>query len=146
MRLPAFNPHPNEASFEMRRPEQTTANLVTPMDATKTRAYLIVLAQGLLHLKWDLACLLGGLSWWPPHAIGQLRAARRAALRAYALHNLAIRSTFDFTGFSEEQFWADIEKFQRDCPGALCPYRTVFELCLRGEAVNIVAPSGVGET
>ena len=112
----------------------------------KVRAYRVLLAQGLLHLKWDLACLLGGFSWCRPRlALAQARSARQAALRAYAFHNLAIRSSFDFAGFSEEEFWADIDKFRRKCPDALCPYREVFERCLRGEPVNIVAPGGVGE-
>ena len=69
------------------------------MDETRVRAYRLLLAQGLLHLKWDLACLLGGFSWLRPRlALAQARAARKAALRAYAFHNLAIRSAFDFAG------------------------------------------------
>src|SRR5947209_4900375 len=115
------------------------------MEEARVRAYRVLLAQGLLHLKWDLACLLGGVSWLRPwRALLQAGAARRAALRAYAFHNLAIRSTFDFAGFSEDAFWADIEQFRRDCPDALCPYREVFERCLRGDPVYIVAPGGVG--
>jgi hypothetical protein len=116
------------------------------VDEARVRAYRVLLAQGLLHLKWDLACLLGGFSWLRPwRALTQARAARRASLRAYAFHNLAIRSAVDFRGFSEETFWADIDRFQRDCPDALCPYREVFERCLRGEPVNITAPDGVAQ-
>jgi hypothetical protein len=116
------------------------------VEEARARAYRVLLAQGLLHLKWDLAGLLGGLSWFRPRlALAQARAARRAALRAYAFHNLAIHSTFDFAGFSEEAFWSDIDRFRRGCPDALCPYREVFERCLRGEPVHIVAPSGVGQ-
>lgn len=115
------------------------------VDENRIRAYRILLAQGLLHLKWDLACLYGGFSWFRPWlALYQARAARRAAMRVFAFHNLAIQSTLDFTRFSEERFWADIEMFRRDCPDALCPYREVFERCLRGEPVEIVAPSGMG--
>ena len=115
------------------------------MDEVRSRAYRVLLAQGLLHLKWDLACLLGGFSWWRPRrALAQARSARQAAWRADAFHNLAICTSFDFAGFSEDEFWADIDKFRRDFPDALCPYREVFERCLRGEPVHIVAPDGVG--
>lgn len=115
------------------------------MEEAKIRAYRVLLAQGLLHLKWDLACVLGGFSWLRPRLLLlQIRAVRQAALRAYAFHNLAIRSAFDFAGFSEDAFWADLEKFRRDCPDALCPYREVFERSMRGEPFNIIAPDGVG--
>lgn len=32
------------------------------MDATRERAYRLLLSAGLLHVKWDLACWYGGLS------------------------------------------------------------------------------------
>jgi hypothetical protein len=116
------------------------------MEEAKRRAYRLLLAHGMLHLKWDLAGLLGGISWFRPRlAWLQARAARQAAKRAYAFHNLAIRSAFDFAGFSEEEFWSDIQKFRRDCPEAPCPYREVFERCLRGEPVNILAPGGLSQ-
>ena len=115
------------------------------MDEARARAYRLVLAQGLLHLKWDLARFYGGLSLARPWRLpGESRAVRAAAFRAFAFHNLAIFAASDFAGFSEEAFWADIETFRRDCPDALCPYRAVFERCLRGEPVHIVAPDGVG--
>lgn len=115
------------------------------MDEVKIHAYRVLLAQGLLHLKWDLACLLGGLSWFQPReALRQIRSAHIAAVRAYRFHNLAITSTWEFQGFSEEEFWAGIEDFRRRFPRALCPYRDVFERCLRGEPVHVAAPDGVG--
>jgi hypothetical protein len=114
------------------------------MDEARVRAYRVLLAQGLLHLKWDLARFYGGLSLTRPwRLLGESRAIRNAAFRAFAFHNLAIRAASDFAGFSEDAFWADIDKFRRDCPDALCPYREVFERCLSGEPVNIVAPGGV---
>jgi hypothetical protein len=114
------------------------------MDDARSRAYRVLLAQGLLHLKWDLARFYGGLSLSRPwQLLRESRAIRTAAFRAFAFHNLAIFAASDFAGFSEEAFWADIDTFRRDCPDALCPYRAVFERCLRGELVNIVAPGGV---
>ena len=114
------------------------------MDESRVRAYRVLLAQGLLHLKWDLAQFYGGLSLTRPwELLRESRAVRAASFRAFAFHNLAICAASDFARFSEDAFWADIEKFRRDCPDALCPYREVFERCLRGEPVNIVAPDGV---
>src|SRR5688572_30065218 len=114
------------------------------MDETRVRAYRVLLAQGQLHLKWDLARFYGGLSLIRPwQLLRESRAVRTAAFRAFAFHNLAIFAASDFAGFSEDAFWADIDKFRRDCPYALCPYREVFERCLRGEPVCILAPGGV---
>src|SRR5688500_7546997 len=116
------------------------------MDEARVRAYRVLLAQGLLHLKWDLARFYGGLSLTRPwRLLSESRAARTAASRAFAFHNLAIFAASDFEGFSEERFWADINGFRSDCPDALCPYREVFERCLRGEPVCIVAPDGVDQ-
>jgi hypothetical protein len=114
------------------------------MEEIRARAYRLLLAQGLLHLKWDLARFYGGLSLSRPWRLWrESQSIRIAACRAYAFHNLAIAAASDFTRFSEEAFWSDIDKFSRDCPDAMSPYREVFERCLRGEPVNIVAPSGV---
>jgi hypothetical protein len=116
------------------------------MDEARVRSYRVLLAQGLLHLKWDLARFYGGLSLSRPwQLLRESRAVRTAAFRAFAFHNLAIFAASDFAGFSEEKFWADIDKFHRDCPDALCPYREVFERCLRAEPVDIVAPGGVSQ-
>jgi hypothetical protein len=115
------------------------------MDEQRNRAYRVVLFAGLLHLKWDLACLFGGFSWFNPwRALTQIRAACRAACRACALHNLAIFAANDFSGFVEDVFWNDIQRFQAANPDAICPYRNIFERCLRGDVVHIIAPSGVG--
>lgn len=113
------------------------------MDQTRLNAYQVVLAQGLLHLKWDLACLIGGFSWLHPwNWRSALRSAHIAAHRACAFHNLAIFSTHDFKNFSEDQFWADLTQFHERFPEALCPYRDVFERYMRGESVDIVNPMG----
>jgi hypothetical protein len=111
------------------------------MDEPRKHAYRVVLAAGLLHLKWDLACWYGGLD--PRDAAHQCEAAQRASFRAFAFHNLAIHAAADFAGFSEFLFWEDIERFCRDCPDALCPYREIFDRCLRGQPVSIIAPSGI---
>jgi len=116
------------------------------MDETRVRAYRVLLAQGLLHLKWDLAGFYGGLSLARPWQLfRESRSVRTAALRAFAFHNLAIFAAADFTDFSEEKFWEDedIEKFRRDCPHALCPYRDVFEQYLRGNPVCILGANEV---
>ena len=97
-------------------------------------------------VKWDLARFYGGLSLSRPwQLLRQSRAVRTAAFRTFAFHNLALFAASDFAGFSEEAFWSDIDKFRRDCPNALCLYREVFERCLRGEPVSIVAPGGVAQ-
>ena len=115
------------------------------MDEARVRAYNVLLAQGLLHLKWDLAAFYGGIPLLRPWKLWRAnRSIRRAALRTFAFHNLATLSPDNFTGFSEEDFWAGIEEFHRKFPDALCPYREVFERCLNGEPVYLVAPDGVG--
>ncbi|MBS0267243.1 MAG: hypothetical protein JSS02_35290 [Planctomycetes bacterium] len=114
------------------------------MDELRARAYRVLLSQGLLHLKWDLARFYCGLTFTRPWALlRESRAIRTAALRAFAFHNLAISAGRDFAGFAEDAFWADIDKFHRDCPNALCRYREVFEQCLRGLPVSIIAPDGL---
>lgn len=114
------------------------------MDDAKVRAYRILLAQGLLHLKWDLAPLYYGLSFFRPwRLLYENRTLRIAVFRAIAFHNLAIFAVSDFEGFSEEKFWTEIDRFHHDCPDSLCPYREVFERCLRDEPVCIVKPSGL---
>ena len=114
------------------------------MDDPKKQAYRIILSAGLLHIKLDLACWYGGRSWRDRKL--QNEAAQRAGFRAFAFHNLAIGAAADFAGFNEARFWADIEKFRSDKPNAICPYRDMLERFLRGEPVNIIAPSGVGGT
>lgn len=110
------------------------------MDEQRIRAYRTVLAQALLHLKWDLAGLLGGFRWFQPWSLlAQTRAAYRAAFRAWAFHNLAIHSVKDFSGLREDEFWNDIARFQQRFPQVHCPYAAVFERCLLGEPVNIMA-------
>lgn len=114
------------------------------MNETRVRAFRVLLSQGLVHLKWDLAGFYRGLSLFRPwQLLRQSRAIRTAASRAFAFHNMAIFAASDFRGFSEESFWADIDRFHRDHPDALCPYREVFERCLRNEAVNIISPGGM---
>ena|ERR1700722_17632344 len=112
------------------------------MEEARKQAYRVVLCAGLPHLKWDLACWYGGLN--SLDSVRQGEAARRASLRAFAFHNLAIHMASDFARFSEEVFWLDIERFREDSPDALCPYRVIFERCLCGKPVNIVAPDGIG--
>jgi hypothetical protein len=134
----------NDDTFN-RYNKQIICQLGARMDLARKHAYRVILSAGLLHLKWDLACLLGGFAWRNPRqALMQIRAAYRAAKRAYAFHNLAIVSTFDFEGFSEDTFWDGLEKFQREHAESLWPYRVIFERCLRGEEVNIISPDGVG--
>lgn len=113
------------------------------VNETRVRAYRVLLARGMLHLKWDLSGFYGGLSLFLPwKLLRQSRLIRIAACRAFAFHNLAIFAANDFVDFSEERFWEDIEKFRRDFPEAFCPYRDIFEQCLRGEPVSILASSG----
>jgi hypothetical protein len=112
------------------------------MDEKRDHAYRVVLSAGMLHLKWDLACLLGGFAWFNPRrALRQIRAARNAARRAVAFHNLAISAADGFSGFSEESFWDGVERFERRDPGGVSSYRELFERCLRGETVRIITPS-----
>src|SRR5262249_22979082 len=113
------------------------------MDESRRRAYEVVLSAGLLHLKWDLACLTGGFAWFNPwRAVAQIRAACRAAERARTLHNLAIFASRDLSDFSEDAFWHDVARFGREHPDAICPYRNIFDQSLRGDEVRIVAPYG----
>lgn len=114
------------------------------MDEARKQAYDMLLAAALLHLKWDLACALGGLCWFPPwQLISQARSIRMAAHRAYAFHNLAISSTNDFNKFDEEWFWQGIRQFQAKFPEDRHQYQVIFDRCVKGEPVNIVAPEGV---
>jgi hypothetical protein len=112
------------------------------MEAERQRAYQIILAAGLLHVKWDLACWYGGFTWLLPWRWRrQVRAARRATFRSAAFHNLAIFASQGFAGFSEEQFWQGVEQFNQDFPEASgADYRGMFERCLRGEEVGIIKP------
>jgi len=114
------------------------------MESERQRALRIVLAAGMLHVKWDLACWYDGFAWLLPwRCRHQVRAARRAAFRSAAFHNLAIFASQDFAGFSEEQFWRDMEGFHRDFPESnWANYRGMFERCLRGEEVQIIKPGG----
>ena len=114
------------------------------MNAARQRAYLVLLAASLVHIKWDLACWYGGYSWLLPwRSRSQRRTAQRAAYRSAAFHNLAIYSSRDFAGFSEEMFWRDIEKFYQEFPDSRwANYRGLFEHCLRGEEVTIIRPGG----
>ncbi|XAM01397.1 hypothetical protein OT109_08380 [Phycisphaeraceae bacterium D3-23] len=108
---------------------------------------MTLLAQGLLHLKWDLGFVADGLAWRKPWLIpSQGRAVKQAFARAFVLHNLAIFSTWSFDNFSEERFWEGVDQFKNEYPKAICPYRNTFDRLLRNEPVNIVAPGGVGST
>jgi hypothetical protein len=111
------------------------------MDEDRKRAYRVLLAAALLHLKWDLACFFGGPAWFRPYRLlRQMQRSRRAACRAFVFHNLAIFSSRDFHGFSETLFWQDIERFQREFPDDRYPYRAIFDRCLRGDPFDIIAP------
>lgn len=114
------------------------------MAPPKERAYRLILSAALLHVKWDLACLFGGFSWFRPRTLyRQLQSCRRAAFRASAFHNLAILSTYGFADFSEERFWSDIDSFRANCPGPdWADYRAMFERVLAGEEVHVIAPGG----
>ena len=116
------------------------------MDEARKRAYRVLLAAALLHLKWDLACTLGGLTWLRPRTLlWQSRAVRTAAFRAYAFHNLSITSQWDFRNLDEGQFWRDIDRFHLKCPQDRHRYREIFERLLAGGPINIVAPNaGLG--
>jgi hypothetical protein len=113
------------------------------MERERENAYRFVLAAGTLHLKWDLACLYGGFSWFRPFRLWyQVRAAYRAAWRAAAFHNLAIFSTKNFAGFSEEHFWDEIQQFQSRFPGRdWADYRSMFDRVLTGEVIAVIAPN-----
>lgn len=112
------------------------------MECERQRAYEIILAAGLLHVKWDLACWYGPFAWLRPWlARRQIRAARRAAFRSAAFHNLAIFASQGYRGFSEEMFWRDIERFHQDFPESdWANYREIFERSLQGEKVLIAKP------
>ena len=113
------------------------------LEAARENAYRLLLSAGLLHVKWDLACLYGGFSWLPWRFRDQARSARRASYRAATFHNLAIFAAQDFAGFSEEWFWREVERYLRDFPESpYSNYRGMFEHCLRGEPVYIIAPDG----
>jgi len=107
------------------------------MNPERENAYRFVLAAGLLHLKWDLACVFGGLAWLNPLRLRhQIRAVRRAASRAITFHNLAIFSTLGFRGFSEEEFWDEIDRFRDEFPSFdWADYRSMFDRVLAGEEV-----------
>jgi hypothetical protein len=113
------------------------------MEATRERAYHMLLSASLLHIKWDLACLFGGIHLTPWGFSRQMRACRRAACRAFAFHNLAILASQNFEGFSEGRFWGDVERFLKSYPeSGWSDYRSMFERCLRGEEIDIIAPGG----
>jgi hypothetical protein len=112
------------------------------MDDLTKRAYRAVLSAGLLHLKWDLACWIGGAD--TKNTEYQSLNAECASFRAAAFHNLAIYAVSDFVDFSEEYFWDEIARFNEKFPDAVCPYRQIFERALRGEAIHIIAPDGIG--
>lgn len=114
------------------------------MDSHRQQAYLTVLAASLLYVKWDLACWYGGFAWFRPWNWRHLvRAASRAAYRSATFHNLAIFTTHDFVGFSEEYFWKEVDRFHNDFPETHWNnYRGIFDRCLRGEEVHIVKPGG----
>ena len=113
------------------------------MEPARERAYRVLLSASLLHIKWDLACLFGGIRLLPWAFRRQMRACRRAACRAFAFHNLAILASQDFEGFSEERFWQDVERFLEHYPESdWSDYRGMFERCLRGEEIHVIAPGG----
>jgi|GEM_PF-1846282 len=113
------------------------------MDTKREDAYRLLIATGLLHVKWDLACLYGGFSWSPWVFLSQARNARRAAYRSATFHNLAIFAAQGFLGFSEEYFWEEVDAFLRAFPESRdSNYRGIFEHALRGEQVCIIAPGG----
>lgn len=113
------------------------------METNREQAYRFLLSAGLLHVKWDLACLYGGFSWLPWRFSHEARSARRAAHRAATFHNLAIFAAQGFRGFSEEMFWHEVERFSHDFPESdWSNYRGMFEALLRGEPVYIIQPGG----
>ncbi len=113
------------------------------VEATREQASRLLLSAGMLHVKWDLACLYGGFSWLPWRFWQQARNARRAADRAFTFHNLAIFAAQDFEGFSENRFWREVEQFTSHYPESRWSnYRGMFEASLRGEPVHVVQPGG----
>jgi hypothetical protein len=114
------------------------------MNSDQQRAYRMLLAAGMLHVKWDLACWGGGPDWLRPRMLReQLRSARRAADRSRLFHNLAIFAASDFRGFSEELFWSDVDRFQHRFPDdRRTNYRRLYDRCMAGEDVNIIASIG----
>lgn len=113
------------------------------MEATREQAYRLLLSAGLLHVKWDLACLYSGFSWLAWRFRQQARNARRAAYRSVTFHNLAIFAAQGYSGFSEEHFWQEVDAFLRAFPESReSNYRGIFEHALRGEQVYIIAPGG----
>lgn len=113
------------------------------MDATRRRAYEYLLAAGMLHVKWDLACWQGSVPWWRRLVGMQALAANRAAARSFAFHNLAIFAANDFAGFEESRFWSGVAKFYEEFPECnTMDYREIFERYVRGEELAIVSPRG----
>ena len=114
------------------------------IDPARQRAYRVVLAAALLHVKWDTACWYDSNSWLMPWRWPRLwRSGRIAADRAATFHNLAIFATHEFEGFSEERFWIDVVQFhQRHSDSSRTTYRDMFDRCVRGEQVEIIKSSG----
>ena len=114
------------------------------MEADRERAYRLLISAVFLHVKWDLSCMYGRVSWSPWRLRHQYRNARRAAYRVATFHNLAIFSTWNFERFSEERFWREVDQFLHDFPESnWSNYRGMFEASLRGEPVNVIQPGGV---
>ena len=110
------------------------------MSEQRARAYRILLSVAVLHLKWDLACVEGGLSWLNPwKLLDQIRAVRKAACRARAFHNLALFAARDFDGFHEDHFWEEIDWFHRKCQSDRSCYRDLLEACLADEPPDILS-------
>lgn len=113
------------------------------MDASREQAYRFLLSAAMLHIKWDLGCIVGGFSWNPWRLSNQIRRTRRASCRAVVFHNLACFAVWGGDRFSEDRFWTDVERFSRRYPeDDWSNYRGMFEALLRGEAVNLVQPGG----
>ncbi len=113
------------------------------MDESRKRPYAFLLSAALVHLKWDLVGFWTGLSLWRPwRLLRESHRVRRAAHRAVAFHNLAIFLTQDLRGFSEEEFWAEIEDFDKRFPDDGVDYRGMFDRKLAGEEVIVIKPTG----
>ena len=110
------------------------------MDTDRQRAYRTVLSASALHMKWDLGCALGGLSWLPWRRREQMRSIERAAHRAFAFHNLAIFAARDFQGFREDCFWSDVDRFHAAFPESRWDYRALLDAVLRGDPFNVTSP------